>query len=112
MMLKRWILIGLLFGMPILAQAYPQPVQPRTGEYQTATVPMQEGARTTFLIPIILIGLLTVVPFCFLWKKAGYSAWLGLLTFLPLGFLISLYVVAFIPWRTKQKQIERDSRQD
>jgi ABC-type transport system involved in cytochrome c biogenesis permease subunit len=98
--------------MPILAQAYPQPVQPRTGEYQTATVPMQEGARTTFLIPIILIGLLTVVPFCFLWKKAGYSAWLGLLTFLPLGFLISLYVVAFIPWRTKQKQIERDSRQD
>jgi len=48
----------------------------------------------------ILIGIaITVIPLWFIWKKAGFSPWLSLLSVVPLVNLIMLYVLAFSEWR-------------
>jgi hypothetical protein len=39
-----------------------------------------------------------VVPFWFIFRKAGYSPWLGLLMVVPIVNLIVLYVFAFSDW--------------
>ena len=57
-----------------------------------------------YLLPIFLIaGLVFVALILFpLWRicgKAGFSPWLSMLVFLPLGPLILLYVLAFVHWR-------------
>jgi hypothetical protein len=50
---------------------------------------------------IILLGMvIVVVPTWFICKKAGFSPWLSLLTLIPLGGLILLYVLAFAEWKT------------
>ncbi|HTW47771.1 MAG TPA: hypothetical protein VMD92_07475 [Acidobacteriaceae bacterium] len=56
------------------------------------------------LIPIMmlfaLIGvIIVIVPMWFIWKKAGFSPWLSLLTILPLVGLVMLYVLAFSEWK-------------
>lgn len=53
------------------------------------------------LFPIfILIGLaITIVPFWFICKKAGFSPWLSLLNIVPLGAVILWYVLAFSDWK-------------
>jgi hypothetical protein len=55
------------------------------------------------LIPLIFIGLIftvaMVVPYWFIFKKAGFSPWLSVLMFVPLANIIILYVVAFSPWK-------------
>jgi hypothetical protein len=56
------------------------------------------------IIPfIILIGaVVVVIPTWFICKKAGFSPWLSLLTLIPLGGLILLYVLAFAEWKPMQ----------
>ena len=50
---------------------------------------------------IILLGIVIVlIPTWFICKKAGFSPWLSLLTVIPLGGLILLYVLAFAEWKT------------
>ncbi len=44
------------------------------------------------VIPVVL------VPYWFIFKKAGFSPWLALLMFVPLANLIMLYVLAFARW--------------
>jgi branched-subunit amino acid transport protein AzlD len=53
------------------------------------------------IIPIlIVVGLaITILPFWFILKKAGYSPWLSLINILPFGTLVLLYVLAFGEWR-------------
>jgi ABC-type transport system involved in cytochrome c biogenesis permease subunit len=56
------------------------------------------------MIPVMmmfgLIGMIIViVPMWFIWKKAGFSPWLSLLSGLPLVSLIMLYVLAFSEWK-------------
>ena len=54
---------------------------------------------------IILIGVVIVlIPTWFICKKAGFSPWLSLLTLIPLGGVILLYVLAFAEWRTVPPQ--------
>ena len=60
------------------------------------------------LIPIfMIIGIVAVViiliPFWFICKKAGFSPWLSLLNFIPLGNLVLLYILAFAEWKTVPK---------
>jgi hypothetical protein len=54
-------------------------------------------------IPMILFAIIAniilVVPFWFIFKKAGFSAWLSILMFVPLANVIILYVVAFSQWK-------------
>jgi hypothetical protein len=53
-----------------------------------------------------IIGVITVVgtaiyiiPFWFIFKKAGFSPWLCLLLILPLVNIVMLYVLAFTDWK-------------
>jgi hypothetical protein len=55
----------------------------------------------TAIMPIffIVIMAIVIVPFWFICKKAGFSPWLSLINFVPLGSLILLYVLAFAEWK-------------
>jgi len=48
---------------------------------------------------ILVILAVTILPFWFILKKAGFSPWLSLLNFVPLGTLILLYILAFAEWK-------------
>lgn len=49
---------------------------------------------------LLLIGFaILVIPFWFICKKAGFSPWLSLINFIPLGNLILIYVLAFADWK-------------
>jgi len=49
---------------------------------------------------IALIGTaIYIVPFWFIFKKAGFSPWLCLLLVLPLVNIVMLYVLAFTDWK-------------
>ena len=57
-----------------------------------------------FLAPFILISAavgiaLAIIPYWFIFRKAGFSPWLSLLTAIPLVGIVVLYVVAFSEWR-------------
>jgi hypothetical protein len=57
-------------------------------------------AFAPFLMVFLGIGvLITIIPYWFIFKKAGFSPWLCVLMFLPLVNLIVLYVVAFSQWK-------------
>jgi hypothetical protein len=55
------------------------------------------------LIPMMFFGLIfsviMVIPYWFIFKKAGFSPWLALLMFVPLANIIIIYVVAFSEWK-------------
>jgi hypothetical protein len=55
------------------------------------------------LIPMMFLGLIfsvvMVIPYWFIFKKAGFSPWLAILMFVPLANIIIVYVVAFSEWK-------------
>lgn len=53
------------------------------------------------LAPIFFLVFMAilVLPYWFIWKKAGFSPWLSLLMFIPLVNLVMLYVLAFSQWK-------------
>jgi len=53
------------------------------------------------LMPILFLVFMAVlvIPYWFIWKKAGFSPWLSLLMFIPLVNLVMLYVLAFSDWK-------------
>jgi membrane protein implicated in regulation of membrane protease activity len=55
------------------------------------------------LIPMMLLGMIAsvvlVIPYWFIFKKAGFSPWLAVLMFVPLANIIILYVIAFSQWK-------------
>lgn len=53
------------------------------------------------LMPIVMLVFMAilVIPYWFIWKKAGFSPWLSLLMFVPMVNLIMLYVLAFSQWK-------------
>jgi hypothetical protein len=58
------------------------------------------------LFPIGLIALLiTLPPYWMIFKKAGFSPWLSLLTLLPLVKWIVLWVIGFSRWRPRPAQL-------
>jgi hypothetical protein len=57
-----------------------------------------------YLLPffgiVAIIGIAVVlIPLWQICKKAGFTPWLSLLVFVPLGGLILLYVLAFARWK-------------
>jgi hypothetical protein len=59
---------------------------------------------------IIVAGFL--VPWFFIYKKAGYSPAMGCLMFIPLVNIIMLFVLAFSQWPIERElQNARNSRQ-
>ncbi len=52
---------------------------------------------------IVLIGFVVLIPFWQIFKKAGFSPWLSLLTMIPLVGLFALYYLAFTRWPENSK---------
>ena len=47
---------------------------------------------------MLVFAALIIVPFWFIFKKAGYSQWLGVLMVVPIVNLVLLYFLAFSNW--------------
>ncbi len=47
----------------------------------------------------LAMAVIMIIPYWFIFKKAGFSPWLCLLFFIPLANIIVLYVVAFSQWK-------------
>ncbi len=60
---------------------------------------MMMGMMSLFGV-FALVGIAVyIVPFWFIFKKAGFSPWLCFLLILPLVNLVMLYVLAFTDWK-------------
>jgi len=59
-------------------------------------MPMSMGpfGPVMWLIMVVLV----VLPFWFIFLKAGYSKWLGLLMVVPIVNIVMLYYLAFSTW--------------
>ena len=51
-----------------------------------------------------LAAMVVVLPFWFIFSKAGYSKWLSLLMMLPLVNVFLLYFLAFAAWPETQRK--------
>ncbi len=59
------------------------------------------GIGPAELIIILIILFIILIPVWFTGKiliKAGFSAWLALVTLVPVVNIVALWVFAFIPW--------------
>ena len=61
------------------------------------------GGPELFLI--LLIGMIAVLPFWFICKKAGFSPWLSLLMLVPFGAIILPFILAFSPWKIPESAL-------
>ncbi len=52
--------------------------------------------------PVMTLGLMFgLIPYWFIFKKAGRSPWWALFTVAPFGIFVLPWIVAFMPWRTR-----------
>ena len=51
----------------------------------------------------LFMAALVVVPFWFIFSKAGHSSWLSLLMLVPVVNLVMLYFLAFSNWPALKK---------
>lgn len=53
------------------------------------------------IMPIffLIFAVIIIIPYWFIWKKAGFSPWLSLLMFIPMVNFVMLYVLAFAEWK-------------
>jgi hypothetical protein len=56
--------------------------------------------------PLMMLAFaaLVVVPFWFIFAKAGFTGWLSLLMIVPIANVIMLYVLAFSAWPSLEKE--------
>lgn len=52
-----------------------------------------------YLVFFLVFMAIIIVPFWFILKRAGFSAWLSLINLVPFGTLILLYILAFAEWK-------------
>jgi len=67
--------------------------------YQESTM----GFESTWMMGgpfgmLAIVILVVVVPFWFIFSKAGHSGWLSLLMLIPMVNVITLYFLAFSKW--------------
>ncbi|MGA2374249.1 MAG: hypothetical protein ABSF72_01940 [Candidatus Sulfotelmatobacter sp.] len=55
------------------------------------------------LLLLMVVGLVVLLPFWQIFKKAGFSPWLSLLMMIPFVGWLSLYYLAFAKWPTNSK---------
>ena len=51
---------------------------------------------------MLVLAALVIVPFWFIFAKAGFSGWLSLLMIVPIANIVMLYVIAFSAWPSLQ----------
>lgn len=54
-------------------------------------------ALAGFLFMLLFLAAM-LIPYWFIFKKAGFSPWLAVLMALPLANIVVLYILAFTPW--------------
>ena len=65
-----------------------------------------------FFLVFLLVGLVlqivfVVIPAFMILKKMGYSGWWSLITYLPLGKTIGLWILATATWPVEQRAVPR-----
>lgn len=55
------------------------------------------------LLMMIVFAIIIILPFWFIFSKAGYSKWLSLLLVIPVVNLIMIYFLAFSKWPILKK---------
>lgn len=72
-------------------------------QYSESQIKQAQAMMPAFLAACFVIGaiciLLVLIPTWFICKKAGFSPWLSLLVFVPMGGLVLLYILAFAEWK-------------
>ena len=63
------------------------------------TMHMMMGMMSIFAVFGLIMIAVVMIPYWFIWKKAGFSPWLSLLMLLPLINIVMLYVLAFSEWK-------------
>ena len=56
------------------------------------------------LILWLFMLVLIILPFWFIFSKAGYSKWLSLLMVVPIANLVMLYFLAFSTWPSQREK--------
>ncbi len=56
------------------------------------------------LVMMLIFAVLIILPFWFIFSKAGFSQWLSFLMVVPIVNVIMLYVFAFSDWPSLQKK--------
>jgi hypothetical protein len=59
------------------------------------------------LVICLILVVLIIIPFWFIFSKAGYSKWLSLLMVVPIINVVMLYFLAFSAWPS-QRETQRD----
>ena len=59
------------------------------------------------LVICLILVVLIIIPFWFIFSKAGYSKWLSLLMGVPIINVFMLYFLAFSAWPS-QRETQRD----
>ncbi len=55
---------------------------------------------------LLAIGLLLFVPVFLIYRKAGFSPYWAFLVFIPIGLLIIIIHLAYMPWPNQKQQGE------
>ncbi len=63
------------------------------------TMNMMMGMMSVIGVIAFIGTAIYIIPFWFIFKKAGFSPWLCLLLVLPLVNIVMLYVLAFTDWK-------------
>ncbi len=65
------------------------------------------GLKGLWLIPFLIVVwyFLIVLPFTKIYKKAGYSPWMGILMIVPLLNVLMLYFLAFSNWPSLNRNV-------
>lgn len=67
-----------------------------------STAALQQSAHlfALMIIPFLLIGVaIALIPYWFIFKKAGFAPALSILMVIPMVNIIMLYVLAFSQWK-------------
>ncbi len=64
-------------------------------------MPMYMGSFGLFMW--LIMAVIIILPFWFIFSKAGYSGWLSLLIVVPIINIVTLYFLAFSTWPSQRE---------
>jgi len=67
----------------------------------TSNMPMHMGSFGLFMWLIMMAVI--ILPFWFIFSKAGYSRWLSLLMVVPIINIVMVYFLAFSTWPSQRE---------
>lgn len=58
----------------------------------------------------LVMGAIIILPFWFIFPKAGFSKWLSLLMAIPMVNILTIYFLAFSKWPRKDNKDKKDNK--